>query len=205
MPNQRAHRRSKAKPQVRSVHSARRQSCASPFRAKLTGAALLLASMMLVVYAAPCFAASIWDEGLGSQSSGTVFSNPISDNAYPAEEAAQAAGEAAAPTAVRAASKVNASVTETTGPGIALDDDAVAAAKKRVQAVSAAKAERDAVIGSISAEKPVPQDRTLELLTSALALVVALLFGILGTRSIMLARQTRAMAASLSYGNALKA
>lgn len=199
MRNRREIRSNEAKPRVRKRQCAQR----SVFRARLNGALLLFVALLLAGYAVPCFAASIWDEGLSSQGGGTVFSAPISDNAYQ-EDAAKQDGAAAA-TAVRAASKVNASVTETTGPGIALDDDAVAAAKKRVQAVSAAKAEREAMIGTISVEHPVQQDRTLELLTGTMSLLVALLFGILGTRSIVRARHLRAVVASLSYGNALKA
>ncbi len=175
-------------------------------RAKMAGISLLLASLLLVVYAVPCFAASIWDEGLAPQGAGTTFSEPINDNAYVQEvEEATAEAEVASASAVRAASKVNASVTETTGPGIALDDDAVSAAKKRVQAVSAAKVERDAVIGAISAEQPVQRDRTIDILTGAFALVLASLFAILGTRSIVVARQSRAFVASATYGHALKA
>lgn len=193
---------SKQVPQMRKRQRVQRKAV----RAKATGALLLLASLLLVIYAVPCFAASIWDEGLSSQHTGTVFSSPINDNAYQEDAAAiDQATDAAAATSVRAASKVNASVSETTGPGIALDDDAVAAAKKRVQAVSAAQAERDAVIGTITSEQPQKQDRTLETLTGVLALTVALLFGILGTRFIVRARHMRALIASLSYGNALKA
>lgn len=175
-------------------------------RAKISGAMLILASLMLVVFAVPCFASSIWDEGLAPQHPGTVFSEPINDDAYQgASDQEDLVVETDAAAAVRAASKVNASVTETTGPGIALDDDAVSAAKKRVQAVSAAKAEREAVIGTISVERPAQQDRTLELLTGIFALFVALLLGIIGTRSIVHARHIRAVIASASYGNALKA
>lgn len=190
----------------------RRAHARRALRAKATGATLLLLSMMLVVFAVPCFAASIWDEGLAPQHGATVFADPINDNAYQvesSEEAVQDAGAASessgAATSVRAASKVNASVTETTGPGIALDDEAVTAAKKRVQAVTAATAERNAVIGAISVEKPAQPDRTLELLCGTFSLVVALLLGIVGVRSIVRARRMRAALASFSYGNALKA
>lgn len=184
-------------------------------RAKASGAALLLASMMLVVYAVPCFAASIWDEGLSPQRSETTFADPINDNAYQEQadgalvvEAAEedaSAEEGAVASAIRAASKVNASVTETTGPGIALDDDAVTAAKKRVQAVTAATAERDAVISTITAEKATQPDRTLEFMTGTFAFFIAILFGMLGIRSIVSARRMRALVASASYGHALKA
>lgn len=190
-----------------ALEAQRRHRARHARRTKAAGSALLLVSMLLVVYAMPCFAASIWDEGLPSQSP-TVFADPINDNSYQAEAAEEGSGAAddvPAASSVRAASKVNASVTETTGPGIALDDDAVAAAKKRVQAVTAATAERNAVIGAISAEKPVQPDRTLELLTGTFSLLVAALLAILGIRAIVRARQMRAAIASLSYGNALKA
>lgn len=190
----------------------RRAHAHHALRAKATGAFLLLLSMMLVVFAVPCFAASIWDEGLTSQQGATVFADPINDNAYQMESSEEAAQDAeaasesnGAATSVRAASKVNASVTETTGPGIALDDEAVTAAKKRVQAVTAATAERNAVIGAISVEKPMQPDRTLELLCGTFSLLVALLLGIVGMRSIVRARRMRAALASFSYGNALKA
>ena len=198
---------------TRAQLAAERQAHARrALRAKATGAVLLLLSMMLVVFAVPCFAASVWDEGLPSQHGATVFAGPINDNAYQAEaeESDQAVEEASASegaaSSVRAASKVNASVTETTGPGIALDDEAVIAAKKRVQAVTAATAERNAVIGSISSvEQPVQQDRTLELLCGTFSLLVAFLLAIVGMRSIIRARRMRAALASFSYGNALKA
>ncbi len=174
--------------------------------AKLKGAALLLASLLMVSYAIPCFAASIWDEGLSSQGGGTIFAAPIKDADYMADATSDEPSPATAASAssVRAASKVNASVTETTGPGIAADDEAVVSAKKRVQAVSAAKVERDAVIGAISAER-VQQDRTLELMSASFALALGLLCAILGMRSISSARKARASIASASYSNALKA
>ncbi len=194
------------------IAAERRAHARRAVRAKATGAVLLLLSMMLVVFAVPCFAASIWDEGLTSQGGATVFAGPINDNAYQVEapeEAVQTAEEApaseGAAASVRAASKVNASVTETTGPGIALDDEAVTTAKKRVQAVTAATAERNAVIGAISVEQPVQQDRTLELLCGTFSLLVALLLSVVGMRSIVRARRMRAALASYSYGNALKA
>ena len=187
----------------------RRAHARRALRAKLTGALLLLLSMMLVVFAVPCFAVSIWDEGLTSQRGATVFAGPINDNAYqdevseePTQDAGAASADEGAAMSVRAASKVNASVTETTGPGIALDDEAVTAAKKRVQAVTAAMAERNAVIGAISVDQP---DRTLELLCGTFALLVSFLLGIVGMRSIVRARRMRAALASYSYGNALKA
>ncbi len=196
----------------RRVHRSASDRAHRVIRSKVTGACLLVSAVALAVYAVPCFAASIWDEGLVSQRSETVFAEPINDTAYPTDVAATAqaadateADVAAGASAVRAASKVNASVTETTGPGIALDDTAVSAAKKRVQAVTAAQVERDTVIGSIAAAKPAAPDRTLELLTGIFALLLALLFGILGTRSIVVARRMRARVAAASYGHALKA
>lgn len=190
----------------------RRAHARRALRAKMTGALLLLLSMMLVVFAVPCFAASIWDEGLTSQRGATVFADPINDNVYqdevseePTQDAGAASADEGAAMSVRAASKVNASVTETTGPGIALDDEAVTAAKKRVQAVTAATAERNAVIGAISVDQPAQPDRTLELLCGTFALLVSFLLGIVGMRSIVRARRMRAALASYSYGNALKA
>ena len=186
----------------RQAVTRRRAQKRSKGHAKLKGVALLLASLLMVTYAIPCFAASIWDEGLSSQGGGTIFAAPIKDADYVAE--ATSDDPSASASSVRAASKVNASVTETTGPGIAADEDAVVSAKKRVQAVSAAKVERDAVIGVISAER-VQQDRTLELMSASFALALGLLCAILGTRSIASARKARASIASVSYSNALKA
>ncbi len=189
----------------RQAVTCRRAQKRSKGHAKLKGVALLVASLLMVTYAIPCFAASIWDEGLSSQGGGTIFAAPIKDADYVTEATSDDSSPAAASaSSVRAASKVNASVTETTGPGIAADEDAVVSAKKRVQAVSAAKVERDAVIGVISAER-VQQDRTLELMSASFAFALGLLCAILGTRSIASARKARASIASASYSNALKA
>ncbi len=179
-----------------------KKTCAKSRKAK--GIIFLVMSVALAAYALPCFAASVWDEGLSSQGGGTLFASPINDSAYEqAAEEVAASEEAAA--SVRAASKVNASVTETTGPGIAADDGAVTAAKKRVQAVNAASTERSNVIQSMASAPVKAQDRTLELMSGAFSLMLALLLGILGTRFIVGARRQRAQELSRAYNHALKA
>ncbi len=190
----------------RQVVTRRKAPRRSVGHARFKGIALLLVSFSLLLYALPCFAASIWDEGLPSQGGGTLFANPVKDDSYSAEPDAVAPVEqSAAASSMRAASKVNASVTETTGPGIASDESAVSSAKKRVQAVSAAQEERNAVISAITVDRSPHQDRTLDLLSASFALAVGFLCALLGCRFIISARRLRADRASVSYSNALKA
>ncbi len=190
---------------TRATATRRRAPRHAPQCGRFKGIASLLISVLLLCYAVPCFAASIWDEGLQPQHSGTYFASPINDAALSDEQAELAAETASEGGAVRAASKMDASVSETTGPGIASDEDAVLAAKKRVQAVSAAQVERASVIDSMTAAPVKAPDRTLELMTASLALLIAFLFGMLGVRSIVFARRTRAVVAQNSYGQILKA
>lgn len=163
-------------------------------RTRLMAAFSFVVSFLLLTYAIPCFAVSIWDQGLPSQSPATSFQSPLSDVSALTEASSQ-----------RAASKLDATVAETTGPGIATDDNAVYAAKKRVEAMSAASEEREMIIGSMLGASQHKPDRTLSIMSASLSLMLSLLFGILGTRSIVNARIMRARVLANTYSRALKA
>lgn len=182
---------------------------------QLRGALLLVLSFAMMLYAVPGFAKSIWDEGLPDQGSvSTIFSHAINDNAYESVEAA--AGEAVAQEGAQAAadkprstsrvaSKVNPLVSETTGPGILADDEAVTAAKRRAEAVLAATTEKNAYIGTIEASSPERTDSRDNLIFASIALVLGLASACFGVRTILASRKMRGRVISAAYSSALRA
>lgn len=169
------------------------------------GIALIALSIALMFYAVPCFAVSIWDDGYAQQSA-TQFSSTVSDSEYvaPIDEKAEAA-DAEAAASSRVYSKIDPTISETTGPGMIEDESAVIAAKKRAQAVTIANLEKE------SREKSQIQTITTIVAESSsiefaiAAFVAALIFAIIGIRLIARDCERRGRAISASYSSALRA
>ena len=170
------------------------------------GITLIALSIALMLYAVPCFAVSIWDDGY-TQSSATSFSSTVSDSEYvaPVEESEDAADTAAAVSSSRVYSKVDPTVSETTGPGMLEDESAVIAAKKRAQAVTIANLEKE------SREKSQIQSITTIVAESSsiefaiAAFIAALILAMIGIRMIVRDCANRGRAISASFSSALRA
>ena len=181
------------------------------------GVLLIALSLALMFYAVPCFAASLWDDGYSKQSASSItFSSAINDNVY-AEAASEASADQTAssedpvakPAYTRASAKLDPTVSETTGPGLLDDDQAVGAAKRRAQAVLVAKAEKDARIQAqeLSIEPLVveEEEEPRDLVFAYVALAVSALCAVAGIRTMLRARMMRGRAITAAYGSALRA
>ncbi len=182
---------------------------------RIKGVSFLVVALALAFYAVPCFATSTWDKGLPDQNPQTAFSTAINDTEFLGDiDTSVGVGAATAIEETediiessRSAAKLDPSITETTGPGILTDDNAVQSAKKRAQAVSAAAAEKaaqESITVNRSAQTVQAVDTT-SLIPAYASLFLAFVFTILGIRSIFKARRIRANFVFNSYSNALKA
>lgn len=163
------------------------------------GAFLISLSLSCMLYAIPCFATSIWDQDSASKSVPTAFSSDVADSAY-----VGASEEGADETPVYDVSGLL--VSETTGPGLLEDEEAVKSAKLRAQAVSVATAERNARLHPTQYTEPVAAPSgNADLTLACIAALVSLVCGIFGVRTMFKARTLRGRAIAAAYDSALRA
>lgn len=167
---------------------------------RIKGVSLISLSLAMMLYAVPCFATSVWDnDGAGAKAASTSFSSEITDSAY------VASGEDAGDE--RPVYDVSGLlVSETTGPGLLEDDEAVKSAKLRAQAVSVATAERNARLHPTQYAEPVEQTSgNADLTLAFIASLISLICGAFGVRTMFKARSLRGRAITAAYDSALRA
>lgn len=175
------------------------------------GVVMLALSLGLMFYAVPCFATSVWDDnGAGTPANSTSFSSAISDNEYSAA-AAESTVQGADPAAAVADDAASESlsglpVSDTVGPGLLTNEDAVKSAKLRAQAVSVAKAERNSRILATQYPDSASLPTTSPDLTFAyIALVMSFVTGVFGVYTVIKARSMRGRVIAAAYDSALRA
>lgn len=169
---------------------------------KAKGSMLIMVALAMLLYAIPCFATSIWDETSSSRSNATSFSTEISENDYVGNIAASSEAD-------KVSSTSDYLVSDTMGPGLLQDEEAVKSAKLRAQAVLVAEAERNARMIEANGvyvapvEKQATQDADLTL--AYIATCISLICAISGIKTFMKARKIRGKIAYARYDSALRA
>lgn len=176
---------------------------------RMRGIAFLVVSVALACYAVPCFATSVFDYDQ-PQGLSTIFSSVVSDQSAPesAEEAASyavAEGERASAVEVGAgAASAVRTLSDTVGPGMLDDEEAVASAKMRAAAM-AALADQPATMVYAKAPEQADPSASPDILLACVAMALALVSAILGVRNISRSMQIRGRRMTAAYGHALRA